>query len=237
VRFDPAGGLWVDGGRTLLVADLHLGYAWAQRRRGELGPVVEGGARERLLGLVEAGRPERVVLVGDIVHAPRPAAEERRMIEETLRELRERAELICVLGNHDRAFAAEFAEFPAVGEWRTAGVRVVHGDVLPTGPEEAVVTVVGHFHPVVRVKTASGASQRLTAFLEGRGLVVLPAFSGFSMGCDMRREMPAELRQWFGAEAVRAVVTDGERLLEMKIGRPKGRRGPELPPWVRARRG
>jgi putative SbcD/Mre11-related phosphoesterase len=237
VRFDPAGVLWVEEGRTMLVADLHLGYGWAQRRRGELGPVVEGGARERLLGLVSVGRPERVVLVGDIVHAPRPAAEERRMIGETLEALRGRAELVCVLGNHDRAFAEEFAEFPAVREWRTAGVRVVHGDALPEGPEEGVVTVVGHFHPVVKVKTASGASQRMAAFLAGRGLVVLPAFSGFSMGCDMRREMPAELREWFGADAVRAVVTDGERLLELKIGKPKGRRGPEVPPWVRARRG
>lgn len=237
MRFDPAGGLWVDEGRTLLVADLHLGYGWAQRRRGELGPVVEGGTRERLMRLVEAGKPERVVLVGDVVHAPRPATEERQMIEETLRELRGRAELVCVLGNHDRAFAAEFAEFPAVEEWRTAGVRVLHGDVFPAGPEEGVVTVVGHFHPVVRVKTASGASQKMTAFLEGRGLVVLPAFSGFSAGCDMRREMPGELRRWFGDEEVRAVVTDGERLLEMRIGRPRWRRGPEVPPWVRARRG
>ncbi len=237
MRFDPAGGLWVDEGRTLLVADLHLGYGWAQRRRGELGPVVEGGTRERLMRLVEAGRPERVVLVGDIVHAPRPAEEERRMIEETLREVRGQAELICVLGNHDRAFAAEFTEFPAVGEWRTEGVRVVHGDVLPAGPETHVVTVVGHFHPVVRVKTASGASQKMAAFLVGRGLVVLPAFSGFSAGCDMRREMPGELRRWFGAEEVRTVVTDGDRLLEMKIGKPKGRRGPEVPPWVRSRRG
>ena len=236
MRFDPAGGLWVDDGRTLLVADLHLGYAWAQRRRGELGPVVEGGARERLLALVAAGRPERVVLVGDIVHAPRPAAEERQMIEQTLRELRERVELVCVLGNHDRAFVEEFPQFPAVREWRTSGVLVLHGDVLPPGPEEGVVTVVGHFHPVVRVKTASGASLRMATFLEGRGLVVLPAFSGFSAGCDMRREMPGELRRWFGAEEIRAVVTDGTRLLDLKIGRPKGRRGPEVPPWVRARR-
>lgn len=236
MRFDPAGGLWMDEGRTLLLADLHLGYGWAQRRRGELGPVVEGGTRERLMGLVEAGRPERVVLVGDIVHAPRPAAEERRAIEETLGALRGRAELVCVLGNHDRAFVEEFPEFPAVREWRTAGFQVVHGDVLPAGPEAGVVTVVGHFHPMVRVKTASGASQRMAAFLVGQGLVVLPAFSGFSAGCDMRREMPAELRRWFGGEEVRAVVTDGERLLEMKIGKPKGRRGPEVPPWVRARR-
>ena len=237
MRFDAAGALWAVEGRTLLVADLHLGYGWAQRRRGELGPVVEGETRERLLRLVEAGRPERLVLVGDIVHAPRPAAEERAMIAQTLTALRDRTELVCVLGNHDRAFSTEFPEFPAVAEWRTSGVRVVHGDVLPTGPLEGVVTVVGHFHPAVRVKTASGASQKMAAFLEGRGLLVLPAFSNFSAGCDMRREMPEELRRWFGASAVRAVVTDGKRLLELQIGRPKPRRKPEVPPWVRARQG
>jgi metallophosphoesterase superfamily enzyme len=41
VQFDTAGALWLDEGRTLLAADLHLGYGWAQRRRGESRPTIE----------------------------------------------------------------------------------------------------------------------------------------------------------------------------------------------------
>ncbi len=217
MRFDPSGGLWLDDGPTLILADLHLGYAWAQRRRGGLGPVVEGGSQQRLWQLVDSLRPRRVVLLGDIVHAPRPSPDERATIQQTLQGLADRAELICVMGNHDRAFPSDFPAFPAVSEWRSPGVLALHGDRLPAGPEPGVATVVGHFHPAIRIKTASGASHRLKAFLQGGELVVLPAFSPFAAGTDMRRDMPPELRAWFGALPVRALVTDGQRLLPVSL--------------------
>ena len=52
----PSGALWIPESRTLLVADLHLGYGWAQRRRGELGPLADFRAaiREMLAGQKEA---------------------------------------------------------------------------------------------------------------------------------------------------------------------------------------
>ena len=63
---------------------LHLGYAWAQRRRGQLGPVVDGGAAERVWAVIDELQAARVVLLGDIVHAPNPAPVERMWIEAAL---------------------------------------------------------------------------------------------------------------------------------------------------------
>lgn len=208
ISLHPSGALWLPEERTALLADLHLGFAWAQRRRGELWPLTDAGARERLQSLCDELRPRRLVLVGDIVHAPRPAPEEAALIAGTLDMLRARTELICVAGNHDRGQGFG-------SEWRTEGIRAIHGDVLPEGPEPGVLTVVGHFHPVLKLRDAAQIRRRHRAFLEGNGLLVLPAFSPFASGVDMRDDMPAELREWFRGHDVRVTLTSGAKLLPL----------------------
>ena len=86
----PSGGLWLAEERILLVADPHLGYAWAQRRRGELGLLGDIVGQAKLLQVVEELAPEQLVLLGDIVHAPKPGPEERALIEETMAALKAR---------------------------------------------------------------------------------------------------------------------------------------------------
>jgi uncharacterized protein len=185
IELHPSGAAWLRPERTLILADLHLGFAWAQRRRGELWPLTDAGARDRLEALCAALEPERIVLAGDIIHAPGAGPDEEALIHGTLRMLRARAELICVAGNHDRGQGFE-------REWRTDGIRVIHGDALPAAPEEDVLLVAGHFHPVMKLRDAAGIKRRHRAFLEGRGLLVLPAFSPFASGCDMRDDLPGE---------------------------------------------
>jgi 3',5'-cyclic AMP phosphodiesterase CpdA len=116
------------------VADLHLGYSWAQRRRGELGPLADSRTREKMPRACRELRPRRIVFLGDVVHAPRPCTPEREWIEQTLTELSQRAELIYVRGNHDRAFAREFSHLPVrmIESWAQGEVLAVYGDQLPS---------------------------------------------------------------------------------------------------------
>lgn len=199
-----SGALWIADSRTAVIADLHLGFAWAQRRRGELWPLTDGGAQSLLLDICDTLQPQRLVLLGDITHAPRPTAEERQLCEATLRAAGERTELVYVRGNHDRRTPYEL-------EWRTERIHALHGDLLPTGPR-AEMTVVGHFHPMLKILDAARVKRPMRAFLFGNGLCVLPAFSPFAAGCNMRSDMAPELREWFGEEPVEVVLTSGERL-------------------------
>jgi len=208
ISLHPSGALWLPETKTVLLADLHLGFAWAQRRRGELWPLTDGGAAQRLERLCEELQPNRIVLAGDVVHAPNPAPEEAALIDSTLNRLATRADLICLAGNHDRG-----RNFPI--EWRADGIRVIHGDVLPSAPEPNILTVVGHFHPVMKLRDASQIVRRHRAFLHGAGLLVLPAFSPFASGADMRDAMPPELQQWFGVEEVEVTLTSGAKLLPL----------------------
>jgi len=176
----PSGALYIPEEETALFADLHLGYAWAQRRRGQLGPVADGGAVEKFLATLAELSPKRVVLLGDVYHAPRPSEAERDQVERALDAVR--GELVIVRGNHDRALLRDFGKAP-VPEWRAGGIVAVHGDRLP---ETEDFLVMGHLHPVVKVRDAAGASRRVPVFWVKDRQAVLPAFTPFSSGCPVR---------------------------------------------------
>ena len=208
--------MWLADSRTLLVADLHLGYSWAQRRRGELGPLADFRARDKLLDVCGELEPRRVVFVGDLVHAPRPCEPERLYIEETLRALAERAEIVAVRGNHDRAFAREFGHLPlsTVEAWTSdSGLTAIHGDRLERAaiPETGTL-VMGHLHPGLGIREASGAGQRLPVFLVNQRCIVMPAFSPFARGYDIAAGLSKELLACFRGEVIQAYAVTPTRV-------------------------
>ncbi len=215
----PSGALWLPEKETLFVADAHLGYGWAQRRRGELGPVLDGGAHGRLTAVTEELRPKTLIFLGDVVHAPAPAPPERALVEEILKALASRVKIVVVEGNHDRSFARDFGHLglPLVDEWRHAGVVSIHGDKLRAPVPRGHTLVLGHLHPAAVIHDAAGASRRLPAFLRSRRAIVLPAFSPFAGGIDVSRGMPEELREFLGRGPVQVAVTTGRRVVPLKL--------------------
>lgn len=206
-RFAHASGaLWLPEVSVAVMADVHLGYGWAMRRHGQLGPVGDGGVRMKLLQTVAELRPESVVFLGDLVHAPRPAPEERRMVESTLRALD--ARLTVVLGNHDRGFVRDFAglEVEVCRVWSGAGLVAVHGDrALPEAPH----VIAGHLHPAISVLDDAGASHRMPVFVAGRRITLLPAFSPLAAGFDIRAGLP------FSMGEASVVAVSGKRAVEL----------------------
>lgn len=203
--------------QTVLIADTHLGYGWAQRRRGELGPLADETTRQKLLAFLEQVAPKRIVFLGDLVHAPRPCAEEREWIERLLCDLSSRAELISVRGNHDRAFAREFPHLPVrtMDRWCEGGCIAVHGDRLPDTLPDGHMLVMGHLHPALPIRDAAGAAQKLPVFLANSTCVLLPAFSPFAGGYDLLCGLPDQLLPLFGNEPIRAVACTGKRVADL----------------------
>src|ERR1041384_2514433 len=76
VWLDYRRAIFLEVPRLLAVADLHLGYAWAQRFNGQMLPL-GGGDRliERLTELCSVYKPDLLVLLGDIVHEAVPVTE------------------------------------------------------------------------------------------------------------------------------------------------------------------
>jgi len=102
VELFAARGALLSRHRTLLVADLHLGKARTFRRRGV--PVPGGTTQEtlgRLSALVRQAAPERLVCLGDLLHARE--AQGSAALEEFARWRAAHAQLALTLvrGNHD----------------------------------------------------------------------------------------------------------------------------------------
>ena len=212
-----SGALCVPETRTVLIADLHLGYSWAQRRRGELGPLADARTREKLLGVRDQLQPKRFVFLGDVVHAPRPCAPERAWIEGILKGLASDAQLIVVRGNHDRRFAAEFAHLPFedVVTWSDGSVTAAHGDRTDFAWPENHTLILGHLHPALAIRDSSGAGHKLPVFLANSRCVVLPAFSPFARGNDIISGLPSELASCFGAEEIQVFAATGKKVARL----------------------
>ncbi len=215
----PSGALWLPGERVVFVADAHLGYGWAQRRRGELGPVLDGGAGQRLRALAEELKPKSLIFLGDVVHAPSPSPPERAAVEEILKALAGQVEVAVVEGNHDRGFARDFGHLrlQLIEEWRQTGVVAIHGDRLRAPVPRGHILVLGHMHPSALIHDAAGAGRRLPAFLRSRRAIVLPAFSPFAGGIEVSRGIPSELREFLGRGPVQVAVTTGRRVVPLKL--------------------
>jgi putative SbcD/Mre11-related phosphoesterase len=209
----PSGALWLSEARTALLADVHLGYGWALRRRGQLGPVHEAAVRRKLLATIADLRPQTIVFVGDVVHAPRPGPQERAEIEATLGELAVHSELVLIPGNHDRGFHTDYpgAAIRLGSEWRESGLLALHGHILPKTTDHLIV---GHIHPALGVVDHAGATQKLPVFVASDRVTVLPAFSPLSAGGDIRTHMPAALGEMLDANT-RVIAASGKRVVDL----------------------
>jgi metallophosphoesterase superfamily enzyme len=221
--------------RTAVVADLHLGYAEARRRRGEAVP------RECIFDILkpleqvrQQHAARRLVVAGDLLEDDDCGeALETFWVWLDQREI----ELIAVVpGNHDLGLSQSMAaasrlplspEGIMLGDW-----CIVHGEGrLPEAP-----VVHGHEHPCLRWSPKSRAIRPRTnlgriarfaidapCYLSGPDRLILPAFSKEAAGVNV-----LSLRRW---GALRCQVVADDRVLdfgEVATLRRRLRRSPSV---------
>lgn len=180
--FDPLTG-------SLLIADIHFGKAATFRAAGIAVP--DGTTRDNLARidqLIARHDPQRIVFLGDLLHA-RPA--QAASIVDALLAWRARhpaLELILVRGNHDMHAGSPAAQLriQEVDEpWRLGGWTLCHHPQTVAGE----YVLAGHEHPTFLLRGA-GDALRLPCFRFGAALGVLPAFGDFTGGypSDVRHD-------------------------------------------------
>ncbi len=198
----PAGSLWLEDVRALIVADLHLEKGSAYAARGQMLPPFD--TRETLRRLeaeVAATAPRLLILLGDSFHDR--GAEARLGADETARigALATGRTLIWITGNHD-------AEGPGrlpgqvVESLDLAGLSLVH----EPRPGPARGEVAGHLHPCAKVRGGGGAVRRRCFVSDGERLV-LPAFGALAGGLNVR---DAAFRPLFSRHPLAAVLGRGK---------------------------
>jgi metallophosphoesterase superfamily enzyme len=205
--------------RTAVVADLHLGYAEARRRRGDAVPneSIEELLRP-LIRIKQQYATEQIVIAGDLLEEGsccQALAQFLHWIDQNDMKL-----LAVVPGNHDRgaeAFAAAKARLPLHPEGiDVGGWRILHSE----GWSPDIPVVHGHEHPYVRWSPKSRANRPRSArsrfapntidgpcYLSGPRRLILPAFSQEAAGVNI-----LSVRRW---RALRCHLVAGNRVIDL----------------------
>jgi putative SbcD/Mre11-related phosphoesterase len=185
LRLTGDGAAWLSDAGALVVADVHLGYDVAARRRGGYLPPVGRGSvvGTRLVAMARELCATRVIVAGDLRHSTRDVDDvERQELRSLAGAFPSDISFEVVLGNHDRGGAIVGRETPAPLD--VGGIDVVH---VPPRTPPARWTVCGHLHPRITVRDETGASARFPCVLLGTQLAVLPAFSDWAGGTAAHR--------------------------------------------------
>ncbi|MDF2774548.1 MAG: ICC-like putative phosphoesterase [Geminicoccaceae bacterium] len=184
--------------RTLLVADPHFGKAAAFRAAGV--PVPRGtttGSLERLDAAVARTQSERIVFLGDFLHAREGREPETTRVVAEWRRRRAGVDMLLVRGNHDARAGDPGPEID---------IRCVDAPVVEAGfvfthkpvASESGYVICGHLHPSVRLTGPGREHTRLPCFWVRPRTMVLPAFGEFTGLGDVDVE-PGD-RVWVIAE-------------------------------------
>lgn len=177
----PERAAYWEGGKTLFVADVHLGKA-ASFRAWHI-PVPGGTNVEnlrRLQSLVDRFHPNCVAILGDLWHAKEGRTDQGLTDFGAWRRDYD-GEVLLVIGNHDRRAGSLPSELRVreVDEGYPWGPFSLRHDV-PSEPESERYALCGHLHPAVRLDGRGRQSMRLPAFWFAPMVGVLPAFGEFT---------------------------------------------------------
>ena len=148
--------------RTLVIADLHIGWEIALSQRGIYVPTQMPRLLRRLESIVTKYKPEELLILGDVKHTvARAEIGEWHDVPDFFDELKKQIRKICIIrGNHDGNLEPLLPEnvkiLPATGI--TLGeVGFFHGHRWPSPTLLRCKTLVmGHVHPVVAFRDPAG---------------------------------------------------------------------------------
>ena len=180
----PERAAWWSEGRTLLVADAHFGKAATFRAHGI--PVPHGTTGDnlaRLDALIARWPVERIVFLGDFLHARESKANVVVDAIARWRDAHAGIAMTLVRGNHD-ARAGDPPDrlgIDVVDESHVVGPFSMRHHPSPC---DRGYVLAGHLHPGYRLGSRAGDGVRLPCFWfgheEGSRVGVLPAFGAFT---------------------------------------------------------
>ena len=179
---------------TLLVADVHLGKPAAFGAAGVPVPAGVIDADLRRLGtVIDRTQAGRLVILGDLLHAPTGRDAHTLRTFAAWRAARSELSIMLIRGNHDRSAGDPPREWGM--DCRDEGER--EGPFVlchePPGMHCAGGHVLcGHVHPCVSLRSGAGGRERARCFLIGATRTILPAFGSFTGGkvvCALASEL------------------------------------------------
>ena len=184
----PERALWHERSGTLYVADLHLGKSSAFRVAGIPVPETTARTLDRLLICLSTTGAERVVILGDFLHAPTGRTAAVMDAFAAWRTKHAQLNLVLIRGNHDErsGLLPDHWNIPV----QSAPCADDHSPfVLAHMPEELVDAgfgLCGHIHPAISLSSIGGFAgphpRGAPCLWITDSHAVLPAFGDFTGG-------------------------------------------------------
>ncbi|WP_339865417.1 ligase-associated DNA damage response endonuclease PdeM [uncultured Algoriphagus sp.] len=175
IQFLPEKVAFLPKHRMLVIADVHLGKASHFRKEGIMIPLPEISPDFlRLHALITSLEPSKVVFLGDLFHSS--LNKEWEDLKNFI-QLFPSIHFVLTKGNHD-ILAPEIMQETSIEVVAELGV----GEHLllthePTNEaREEKLTISGHIHPGVLIKSKGRQSFRLPCFYHHKQTLILPAF-------------------------------------------------------------
>ncbi len=160
--------------RTLIIADLHLGWEINLARKGFHVPSQTPKIRQKLLQLIDVTKPNTLVIVGDIKHTiARAEASEWREIPEFFKTIGKKIEDIQIIrGNHDGNLEPLLLPatqlLPSTG-MTLNGTGLFHGHTWPARKLLRCTTLImGHVHPTVVFRDYLGFQMTMPVWIKAK---------------------------------------------------------------------
>ncbi len=194
VTFDARLALFLAATRTLVVADLHWGYAESHRATGNLFPAWgDDTLAATLTALVADYAPAELVWLGDSLHTAHSAPGARARAEAFLAA--SPVPVVVLAGNHDARWSAA-RPGPLIRDHFVLhhGDRPVPPDHPGLPPADHRIEIIGHHHPAYVHRDGAGTFLKLPALVQSPARLILPAFSPWAAGVAWNeRRAPDEI--------------------------------------------
>ena len=194
--FDARLALFLEATRTLVVADLHWGYAESHRAAGNLLPAWGDDTLESTLqSLLADYSPAELIWLGDSLHTARSAPQSRARAEAFIAA--SPAPVLVLAGNHDARWS--FATAAPVVRDRFIlhhGDRPLPPNLPRSSSSGAMIEIIGHHHPAYVHRDGAGARLKLPALVQSPTRLILPAFSPWAAGLAWNERLAAGETLW-----------------------------------------
>ena len=241
----PALSIVSDSEKTLVIADLHIGFEFELSKMGVGVPSQVPRLRHRLLEIIGMEPPDRLLILGDIKHSvPEIPLQEWEMIPTFFEEICSVIPQVGIIpGNHDgnvEPLLPREVKLLSPRGVKLENIALLHGHAWPS-PHllSAEWLIIGHNHPTIKLVDRAGFRVLepvwLRLRLDGSRLAKeFLRYRGVSIGGDPR----ATLRERFEVEVRDSILIVMPSFNDMLGGAPvntadpKEMLGPLLGPEV-----
>lgn len=214
-------------GRTLVIAELHIGIEYEFRKSGINIPSQTGSMAKRIEGLIRETKAKKLVIIGDVKHkVPGISWQELKEIPELLNRLDRKIPVEIVPGNHDDGLAEVVPNLrihPSSGLLLN-DIYLCHGHSWPSEDFlKADYVVTAHRHPLLEIRDRLGYRWRYPAWVRTElkraqiakkfpqakkaklpEVIIMPAFNSFAGGIPVNLPKHLESGKKYAGPILRA---------------------------------